>query len=665
MPENTPQVENPEILPDLYMMLEIYDSQGGVILDRVQCLVEVDDGISKRIRDLGIVRRQPDPSDYYDNKSAPIAEMAYASSWSFRKLNQLELNELFWPFQAQRNAEMIVAISIESINEKLKNLASGDIKSTLEGISNRNDIHTSTSATVIWGKTNSDEEFELDMYPVAVDYFDDMAVIHLVDHRYFTNKLNMRDMGFLLPTSSSEVQSSVCSAFGKKGALGFGRKIKNQIAPGDTAGNDSSGDCYVTIDPSCYSESCPIGILADNEVLGRLEMPAVVPDFRSAATSSDARDKLTNTTTSSMYCSGELMMPEGFVIKGGHKGDRILAKNSAWPSATLTPVGTDGDSTLYQFKALTDVFWCEDGWVTGIERSDQVLKRGDQTAADAGEIEAFHLNLPQVRYKTCLRLPLDSDNLGGAGIDYTLDNSSLDNATAKLTSATKWLTSFTNQFVSQSGADHFSGGVVILNVEENADLDPIPFGDLTYMALSNECAYIKFGIFNGSKDTMPIPGRKISGESSPGQSPETPAPEAVVADPSEGETTPSLPEVTGPVLAASCSLVPYRIDAFNYVIPLSLHIEGLSSFDNGRVTHIVGTADDTTTTPVLTVLSHVNSYAAYGTGPTTTAPAGEKVKIGSTMFLAPSSNAKILAMRASVNANSTRTGAWIALEQEC
>jgi len=659
-----PQAENPNIIPDLYMYLELYDSDSNLIEDKIQCLVEVSDGLSKRLRDLGIVRHQSNPSDYANISPAPIEQMAYASAWNFRSLAPLELNELFWPFQAQRNAEMIVAIEIDSMKEGLRSLESMNIKSTSNngfGATLKENIETSTSVTVVWGKTNSDKEFSLDMYPVAINYFDDMAVLHLVDHRYFTNKLDLDDLGIAVPSTFQPVQVEAAKAFGVRGKAVNGRQIRYSIAPADSDSQSSSEWIPVSMDPSCYSSSTPSGILADNEMLGQLNMPAVIPDFRRNALSSDARESLTNSATSAMYSSSELFDQWYYVVAESHKGNRILAKNSSWPSGSLVPVGTSGITTNYKFKAITDVFWCEDGFVTGIERSDQILDRIDQTAVDAGPIEKFHLGIPQRKYKTCLRLPIDSTALGGSGYDYTMDNSSLDFAQQRLDAAARWLTAFTNYVTCQSSPDNFSGGVAFINIEEDSSLDPIPFGDLTYMAMSNECAYIKFGVWYGGRDSMPLPGRAVGS-----QLPNVPqAPQSFVQDAPEGqEQTP--PSEGNPVLSAQCRFVPYREDVFNYSIPFCFDLGADAGYDNGSITHVIATADDTTTQPVCTVTNYINSSNDYGSSPTTAPPTSSfKIKIGTPMFLAPSSNAKILAMRASVNANSTQTGAWIALEQEC
>ena len=160
---------------------------------------------------------------------------------------------------------------------------------------------------------------------------------------------------------------------------------------------------------------------------------------------------------------------------------------------------------------------------------------------------------------------------------------------------------------------------------------------------------------------MPLPGRTV-GSQLP-NIPETP--QSFVQDTPEGQEQ-AAPSGGEPVLSAQWRLVPYREDVFNYSIPFCFDLGTDAGYDNGSITHVIATADDTTTQPVCTVTHYINPNNDYGSSPTTAPPTSSfKIKIGTPMFLAPSSNAKILAMRASVNANSTQTGAWIALEQEC
>ena len=669
MPEETPQVENPEILPDLFMMLELYDSSGAAIQDRVPCLVEVNDGISKRIRDLGITRKQPDPSNMTGCKEPDISEMAYASCWNFRSLAPLELNELFWPFQAQRNAEMIVAVEVDSL-ENITELTSGDIKSTGNTsltATTRENLDTTASITCVWGKTNSDQEFTLDMYPLSISYFDDMAVIHLVDFRYFANKLSLRDCGVENDddVDYSDSMTSASIRFGAEGKILLGRQLSNKIAPGDADSPTLEGQ--LIMDPSCYSMSAPVGVIADNEVLGSLNMPAFVPIFRKTATSLDLRDDLTNSATSALKSSAELMDDRSYTIKGEHKGKRIIAKNSAWPSGHLVPVGTGGDTSTYRQKVVTDVFWCEDGLVTGVERSDSIQKRGDDPYVDNpsntayNQIRGFVGAFGQKKIKTCLRLPLDSEELGGEGIDYNLTNSSLTDAATKLDAAMRCLTSFDNAVTNQSAADHFSGGLLFLNIEQNENLDSNPFDDLTYMALSNECAYIKFGVWNGGRDSMPIPGRPLNGDQTPDQGGE--------GDGGEGEPEANQVETTspttGPVLSAQCRLVPNCEDIFNYSVPVNFNLGSGSCKDNGSVKLVKGSCDEVSLTPLVTVSGFANPQTGFSDAIFDLPESAIKIKITHPLKDNPVLNGEVLAYRVLQNARVTRTGHWIVLEQDC
>lgn len=661
--EVDPSVENPSYRPDLYMMLELYDDSGRLVADRVPCLVETGDEISRRVRKLGIGRRQSDPSNSLNSIPHKIQEMAYATPWNFRDLKPLELNELFWPFQAQRNAEMIVAIEIESMAEDLRELNSSAIKSTGStgfNASLKEKIDTCSSVTVVWGKTGSNQEFSLDMYPASVSHFDDMAIIHLVDYRYFANSLSCRDAGIDIPDYSS-VQVGAAQAFGARGRINSGRTIRYRISDGDVDSQQSSEWINCAIDPGSYGHNIPIGILADNEVLGQLSMPACIPDFRRTATGSDLRNNLTNSTTSGYYSSAEYLSPSSYTITQGYLGNRILAKNSAWPNGSMIPVGTAGNSSLYRHKVLTDVFWCEDGLVTGIERSDSVINRGSDELTEDLEQTGFNFGIPQKKYKTCIRLPITSESAGGADVPYSTDICDLDNALERLTGIMRWLTSFTNAVGNQSAPDHFSGGTVFLNIEEDQALTSTPFGDLTYMALKNECAYIKFGIWHGTKDSMPIPGRGLSGV---GSSTTTESPQVATAETTESPAT--VQASITPVLSAQCSLIPYAEDVFNYCIPVNFVLDVGGCTDTGAIEYVVATADDTTTTPTCTLTKFISESNGFGLSVSQGVPSSDwKIVIADPMFATVILNGKVLARRAQVNASSTRTASWIAIEQEC
>lgn len=654
-----PGVENPNIQQDLYMMLELYDDSNSLIAGRIPCLVEVSDGISRRIRDLGVTRRQADPSNSLGPSPPKIQEMAYASSWNFRDLKPLELNELFWPFQAQRNAEMLVAIEIDSMAEGLRSLDSSSIKSTGttafdSGLKDK--IDSCSSVTVIWGKTNSDKEFSLDMFPASVSHFDDMVVIHLVDFRYFANSLSLRDFDISNP-DYFQTQISASQVFGARGQVNSGRTIRYRISDGDVDSQSSDEYISCSLDPGCYSQDAQVGVIADNEVLGQLSMPACIPDFRRAAAGLDARNNLTNSTTSGYYSSAEYLSPSSYTIAQGYLGNRIIAKNSAWPNGTMIPVGTAGNSSLYRHKVLTDVFWCEDGLVTGVERSDSVISRGDQELSDDTRQVGYNFGIPQKKYKTCIRLPITSENAGGADIPYTTDSCDLDNALERLTGMMRWLTSFTNAVCNQSAPDHFSGGVVFLNIEEDASLSPTPFGDLTYMALKNECAYIKFGIWKGEADSMPIPGRNADGTAPVSGAENT-------TQTTDVDTLQKSPVIT--VLSAQCNLVPYAEDAFNYCIPVNFVLDFGACKDTGAFEYAIATADDTTSTPTCTLTKLINEPVGFGENVSETVPSSDwKIVIADPMFATVILNGRILAKRVQLNATSTRTASWIAIEQEC